>query len=170
MRWEPWGILRVDLRTTRTIRSAIEIRAPLETVWRVLTDFAAYPEWNPHIRHIRGTPSVGARLTIHSQPPAGRAVVLRPVVVAWEPPTLLRWRGTFVAKRLFSGEHGFRLEQLDDTRVRFHQDETVSGLLVPFYARLRLPGTRMGFALVNEALRERAEKASETRVTGIAIE
>jgi hypothetical protein len=154
----------VDLRTTRTIRSAIEIRAPLDTVWRVLTDFAAYPDWNPHIRQVRGKAAVGSRLTIHSKPPGGRTVVLRPVVVTWEPPTQLRWRGTFISRRLFSGEHGFRLEQLDDSRVRFHQDETISGLLVPFYARLRLPATRSGFAQVNEALRERAEAASEAAI------
>lgn len=152
----------MDLRTTRTIRSAIEIRAPLETVWRILTDFAAYPSWNPHIRHVRGKPAVGSRLTIHSQPPGGRTVVLRPVVVAWDPPKQLRWRGSFISKRLFTGEHGFRLEQLDASRVRFHQDETISGLLVPLYARLRLNGTRAGFAQVNEALRERAESARGT--------
>ena len=42
-------------------------------------------------------------------------------------------------------------------RVRFAQDETFSGLLVPLYARLRLPSTRLGFAQMNEALRARAE-------------
>ena len=147
----------MDLRTTRTIRSAIEIRAPLDTVWRILTDFSAYPEWNPHIRQVRGKPLVGGRLTIRSRPPGGRAVVLRPIVVAWSPPTELRWRGTFITRLLFSGEHGFKLEPIADTRVRFHQDETFSGLLVPLYARLRLPKTREGFAQVNEALRERAE-------------
>lgn len=155
---EAEGYLRVDLRTTRTIRSAIEIRAPLETVWRVLTDFSAYPDWNPHIRRVRGTPRAGARLTIHSRPPGGRAIVLRPVVVTWTPPTELRWRGTFLSRMLFSGEHGFRLEPLSDWSVRFIQDETFSGLLVPLYARLRLPKTRDGFARVNEALRERAER------------
>ena len=40
-----------------------------------------------------------------------------------------------------------------------HQDETFSGLLVPLYARMRLPGTRVGFAETNEALRDRAESA-----------
>jgi hypothetical protein len=147
----------VDLRTTRTIRSAIEIRAPLDAVWEVLTDFSAYPEWNPHIRRVRGNPRAGGRLTIRSEPPTGRPVVLRPVVTVWDPPTELRWRGTFVHRRLFSGEHGFKLESLDNDRVRFHQDETFSGLLVPLYARLRLNRTRDGFARVNEALRERAE-------------
>jgi len=147
----------VDLRTTRTIRSAIEIRAPLDTVWRILTDFSAYPEWNPHIRTVVGEPRVGGRMTIHSRPPGGRTFVLRPVVMIWSPPAELRWRGTFLAGSLFSGEHGFRLEQLGADRVRFHQDETFRGLLVPLYARLRLPGTRVGFAQANEALRERAE-------------
>ena len=156
---ETEGELRVDLRTTRTIRSAIEIRAPLDSVWRILTDFSAYPEWNPHIRQVRGTPRVGGRLTIQSRPEGGRTVVLRPMVTTWSPPTELRWRGTFISRFLFSGEHGFKLEELDGTRVRFHQDEMFSGLLVPLYARLRLPKTRDGFAQVNEALRDRAESS-----------
>jgi hypothetical protein len=149
----------VDLRTKRTIRSATEIRAPLEVVWRVLTDFAAYPEWNPHIRRVRGKPAVGARLAIESRPPGRRVVVMRPLVITWSPPTELRWRSTFLSRRLFSGEHGFRLEPMSGNRVRFVQDETFSGLLVPLYSRLRLPGTRKGFEQVNEALRVRAESA-----------
>lgn len=153
---------RVDLRTTRTIRSAIEIRAPLETVWRILTDFSAYPEWNPHIRKVRGTPEVGGRITIHSRPPGGRAFVLRPVVIKWSPPTELRWRGTVVSRRLFSGEHGFRVEELSAGRVRFHQDETFTGMFVPLYARMRLQRTRDGFSKVNEALRARAESSVAT--------
>jgi len=151
----------VDLRTTRTIRSAIEIRAPLDVVWRVLTDFSAYPEWNPHIRRVRGTAKMGVRIAIESRPPGRRAVVMKPLVVAWTPPTELRWRATFMSRRLFTGEHGFRLEPMATNRVRFVQDETFSGWLVPLYARLRLPATRQGFEQVNEALRKRAESESE---------
>ena len=150
----------MDLRTTRTIRSAIEIRAPLDAVWRVLTDFEAYPEWNPHIREVRGTPRVGSRIAVRSHPPGGRPVVMRPVVLRWAPPTELRWRGTFISRVLFTGEHGFKLEQLAEGRVRFHQDETFTGLLVPLYGWLRLHRTREGFTQVNEALRERAESES----------
>ncbi len=148
----------MDLRTTRTIRSAIEIRAPLETVWSVLTDFAAYPEWNPHVRRVQGTVEYGARITIHTRPPGGRLIVMRPHVVTWEPPKELRWRSTFVSESLFSGEHGFRLEPITTGRVRFVQDETFSGMLVPLYSRLRLPRTRTGFDDTNEALRDRAER------------
>jgi hypothetical protein len=148
----------LDLRTTRTIRSAIEIRAPLEIVWGVLTDFAAYPDWNPHVRRVQGTVGNGAHITIHTRPPGGRVIVMRPTVTRWEPPHELRWRGTFVSGRLFIGEHGFRLETIGAGKVRFAQDETFSGLLVPIYARLRLARTRRGFDEMNEALRERSER------------
>lgn len=150
----------MDLRTTRTIRSAIEIRAPLDVVWRVLTDFDAYPAWNPHVRRVVGRPQVGGRIAIHTRPPGGRTVVMRPIILDWTPPRELRWRATFVTRRLFSGEHGFRLEENTPGRVRFAQDETFSGLLVPLYARLRLASTRLGFAQMNEALRARAEADS----------
>lgn len=150
----------MDLRTTRTIRSAIEIHAPLDVVWGVLTDFASYPEWNPIIRQLRGRPRVGARVTIRSAPPGARPLVHRPRILAWSPPHEMRWRSTILSERLFSGEHGFRLEANGEDRVRFVQDETFRGLLVPLYSRLRLPATRRGFVALNQALRERAEQAA----------
>lgn len=148
----------MDLRTSRSIRSAIEIRAPLDIVWGVLTDFDAYPDWNPHIRHVQGTVDTGSRIAIHTHPPGGRTIVMRPTVITWTPPNELRWRSTFLGGRLFSGEHGFKLESTAPDRVRFVQDETFSGVLVPLYARLRLPRTRKGFDQTNEALRDRAER------------
>ena len=150
----------MDLRTTRTIRSAIEIRAPIEIVWGVLTDFAAYPEWNPLVRRFHGRPKVGRRVTILSQPPGARGIAFAPVVTAWSPPHELRWRATLLSRLLFSGEHGFLLEAIDDGRVRFVQDETLSGVLIPLYSRFRLPSTRLGFEEMNERLRDRAERVA----------
>ena len=147
----------MDLRTTRTIRSAIEIRAPIDLVWRILTDFEGYPAWNPHVVKVLGKPRIGGRITIHTRPPSGRTVVMRPVILSWTPPRELRWRATFVTRHLFSGEHGFVLEATAPDRVRFAQDETFSGVLVPLYSRLRLAATRRGFEQMNQALRERAE-------------
>lgn len=99
---------------------------------------------------------------IHTRPPGGRTVVMRPVILEWAPPRDLRWRATFISHRLFSGEHGFRLEELAPGRVRFSQDETFAGWLVPLYAQLRLASTRLGFAQMNEALRTRAESEAAT--------
>lgn len=59
------------------ISTAIEIEAPAERVWQILTDFAAYPAWNPFIRAIEGPIRPGARLTVRIQPSGARAMTFR---------------------------------------------------------------------------------------------
>jgi hypothetical protein len=75
----------------RELRAEIEIGAPPERVWQVLTDFGAYPEWNPFIRSIEGEPRVGSRLKVRIQPPGARAMTFRPTVRAAKPARELRW-------------------------------------------------------------------------------
>jgi uncharacterized protein YndB with AHSA1/START domain len=48
----------------RELRREIVIDAPPERVWAAVTDFAAYPEWNPFIRRISGELREGARLEV----------------------------------------------------------------------------------------------------------
>ncbi len=33
-----------------TAQSSIMIASPIETVWSILLDFPAYPDWNPFVR------------------------------------------------------------------------------------------------------------------------
>ena len=53
------------------LRTEIEIGATAERVWDILTDFAAYPAWNPFIPRLDGSVAVGARLDARLQPPGG---------------------------------------------------------------------------------------------------
>ena len=70
--------------------SEIQINAPPRRVWQALTDFDAYPEWNPFIRSIQGDPEVGSRLSARIEPPGARGMTLRPTVRALEPGRELR--------------------------------------------------------------------------------
>ncbi len=142
------------------LRTEIEIRATPARVWEVLTDFAAYPDWNPFIPRIDGPVAVGARLDARLRPPGGRGMRLRPTVLAATPAQELRWLGHLGVPGLFDGEHGFRLEPLGPDRVRFVQEERFSGLLAPFVLRFVERGTRQGFEAMNRALKARAERPS----------
>ena len=73
-----------------TLSTHIEIAGPVEAVWNVLTDFAAYPEWNPFVRRIDGKPAVGERLRVRVEPPGGRAMIFKPTVLAAVPNAELR--------------------------------------------------------------------------------
>ena len=43
------------------VETEIDIAAPPERVWEVLTDFAAFPGWNPMLPEVRGTPAADPR-------------------------------------------------------------------------------------------------------------
>jgi hypothetical protein len=143
----------------KEIHTEIEINAPAEKVWRVLTDFAAYPEWNPFVRRVQGEVSVGACLQVYIQPSGGKGMSFRPTILVAEPNQELRWLGRFWLPGLFDGEHSFSIEPLVEERVRFIQRERFKGLLVPFLSKMLDGEIPRGFEEMNQALKLRVESA-----------
>lgn len=143
------------------IDTSIDIAAPPSRVWAVLTDFAAYPAWNPFITRIAGVPEVGGRLVVTIQPPGRKAMMFRPVVLAAAPEVELRWRGRLLMPGLFDGEHVFHLRPAGDG-CRLDHGEVFTGLLAGLLGGT-LPATRRGFVAMNEALKARAEGLAVTK-------
>jgi hypothetical protein len=141
----------------KEIHTEIEINAPAEKVWRVLTDFAAYPEWNPFVRRVDGEVSVGARLHVFIQPSWGKGMSFRPTVLVADHNRELRWLGHLWFPGLFDGEHSFLIEPQGDGHVRFVQRERFGGLLLPLLWKMLDGDTRRGFEEMNLALKGRAE-------------
>jgi hypothetical protein len=133
----------------KELRSQIEIEAPAERVWQVLTDFAAYPEWNPFIRRVNGRPELEERLVVRMQPSGMRGMTFRPTVTKAEPGRELRWLGHLFVSGIFDGEHIFEIEVLDRVRILFIQREVFKGLLVPLLARSLDRDTQRGFEEMN---------------------
>ena len=145
-----------------TLHTEIGINATPQRVWEILTDFAAYPAWNPFIPRISGPATVGSQLGVQLQPPGGRGMSLRPTVLTAAPPQELGWLGRLGVPGLFDGEHRFHIEPLGPDRVRFVQEERFTGLLVPLIMRFVARGTRQGFEAMNQALKVRAEQPSSS--------
>jgi len=141
----------------RTIRTEIRIGVPPERVWSVLTDFPAYPSWNPFIRAAEGRPSVGERLRITLQSSPGSTMRFRPRVLVATAPSELRWLGRLGLPGLFDGEHRFGIEPDGSGGSVFSQSETFRGLLVPLLWPGLGPRTEAAFHRMNEALRDRVE-------------
>ena len=144
----------------RELRTEININAPADRVWRLLTDFEHYPRWNPFIRSVRGRPEANTRLEIFIQPSGARGMTFRPTVLRAEPGRELRWLGRLLLPGLFDGEHIFEVEELAGGGVRFVQREKFSGLLVPLLWGRLDRDTRRGFNEMNAALKELAESAN----------
>ncbi|SFR33524.1 SRPBCC domain-containing protein [Halogeometricum limi] len=141
----------------REIRTTVEIAAPPEAVWDVLTDFDRYPEWNPFLR-IAGKPNVGSHPHVRLSPPNGRETGFRPEIVVADANRELRWLGHLFVPGLFDGEHRFVLESLDGgERTRFVHAETFTGVLAGPVLRFVGDDTEAGFVAMNEALKRRVE-------------
>jgi hypothetical protein len=165
-----WAHARVDATmieahpsAMKELRTEIAIGASPEAVWAILTNFAAFPQWNPFIREASGEQKVGGKLRIHIVPPGGKGMVFTPTLLAFETNRELRWLGRLGVPGLFDGEHGFTLEPIDGGQTKLTQREVFTGVLVPLFARSLDDGTRKGFEAMNLALKERAEKNAASR-------
>jgi hypothetical protein len=148
---------------TKQLNTQVDIQATPDRVWEILTNFGAYPAWNPFMVSAVGTARRGERLTIQMQPAGGRAATLRPTVLEASPGRQLRWRGQILARAVFAAEHTFTIEPIGDGRVRLTQREDFRGVLVPFLAKSLDKGTLPAFKQMNEALKRRAEQPAVQR-------
>ena len=135
----------------------IEIQATPEKVWQVLTSFDQYPQWNPFIHHAIGKAKLGEKVDI-SINSGSKEMTLHCVVVKEEPNKELRWKYHVALPFLFSGEHSFIIEQVEDNKVRFIDREIFNGLLVSSQAKDINTNSRQGFGAMDKALKKRAEQ------------
>jgi hypothetical protein len=139
-----------------TITTEKQIDASPSTVWKVLTDFASYPEWNPFLTSAVGSPVEGSKMKVRFEPPGGRGLNMSPTILSVVPEQELKWLGHFVVPGIFDGEHHFLIRDMGNGSTRFTQKEMFRGLLVPLTSNL-LTKTKEGFEQMNQALKERSE-------------
>jgi len=136
-------------------RHEIEIAAPPELVWDVLTDFDRWPQWNPEVKSM----SVDGPLAPGSvfRWKAGPGTIVSTLEQV-DRPRYVRWRGRTMS---IAAIHEWRLEPRDGG-THVETEETFSGLL----ARLlrRLLQKQLDRALVEglEHLKREAERRAES--------
>lgn len=140
------------------IQTEIEIDAPPEAVWAVLTDFPAHAEWNPFIASITGPLVEGQRLAVTMRRGDAPGMRFRPTVTRVVPRAELRWLGHLGLPGLFDGEHQFLLQPIEGGRTRLIHGEQFSGLLVRLAQRTLRGETRDAFMAMNHALKRRVEQ------------
>jgi hypothetical protein len=141
----------------KELRTEIEIQASPEKVWQILTNLGEYPQWNPFIHHAIGTATVGEKVDITFRS-GSKEMTLHCTVVKVETNRELRWKYHVILPALFSGEHSFVIDPIDNNRVRFVDREIFNGLLVSSQAKDIDINSRRGFEAMDKALKARAEQ------------
>jgi hypothetical protein len=146
--------------TVKEVSAEVEINSYPESVWKILTDFATYDQWNPFINKIIGLPTEGTKIDIYIETPSGKNRKYSPKITKVEEGRELRWSGKSSLPGFLNAEHIFTIEELQPERVRFIQREEFDGLLTRLFGKGVDTDVRQGFQDMNDALKKRAERSS----------
>lgn len=135
---------------TRTI----EVAAPVERVYQVVTDYEQYPKFLPEVKAVRVTDRQNGGVTVHYQVQLIKSVRYT-VRMAEEQPSRVGW--SFVEGEVMKDNRGeWRLEPLGPGRTRVtYTVEMKFGALVPRAITDKLVETSLPSML--DAFRRRAE-------------
>ena len=103
-------------------RREIEVAAPPEVVWEVLTRFADWPQWNPEVKSMSFDGPVALGSTFRWKAGPGTIVSTLEEV---DPPRYVRWRGRTLT---IAAIHEWWFEPRDGA-THVETEETFSGLL-----------------------------------------
>lgn len=132
------------------LTTTIDLPANPERVWAELTNFSAYPDWNPFITQANGDWAEGNTVAI-----TAGGMDFKPKVLAFDAGKELRWLGSLLFKGLFDGEHYFLLNDNGDGTTTLTHGEDFSGVLVPLFRTKLNKDTKDGFEAMNEAFSKR---------------
>jgi len=141
----------------KEINTEILIHATPEKIWKVLTDFDQYPNWNPFIKSIKGQVQVGNKIAVRLEPPGAMGMTIKPKVISLAPNKDFSWRGKLLFRGLFNGEHKFELIDHGNGTTTFKHSEKFNGILIPLFKKLLDYNTKNGFEAMNRKLKELAE-------------
>ena len=143
----------------KELTTEIQINSSPEILWKVITDFKNYYQWNPILQKIKGEPLIGNQLEIHLSTIGGKNRVYHPKVIKITPNHELRWKGTLLFSQIFSGERIFLIEKLSENKVNFVNKEIFSGIGVRFTSQKMEDDIVASFKKMNEALKKTIERS-----------
>lgn len=141
----------------RSIEASAEINAPIEQVWAILTDFAAYPQWNPFTVSVdtRFEPGRPVIMEVALMPPKTMRQVEFINVI--EAPRRIAWGYVMGHASILQANRYQILEPLAEGRCRYRTVDYFSGTMVPLMMATMGDRVKAGFEGVARGLKARAE-------------
>ncbi len=139
------------------ITSSIEINAPVEKVWGILTRNEEWEYWNPFIVKSEGKIAIGRKIK-NTMVMDGKKMAFKPIINSYVTNEEVTWTGNLIIPGLFDGKHTFKLQKLGDESTLLIQEEVFSGILSGWFASNGLDKTLANFEKMNKALKAVAEE------------
>jgi uncharacterized protein YndB with AHSA1/START domain len=134
-----------------------EIEAPAEGVWRVLTDFEAYGEWNPFVVAAKSRLEVGAAMDMRVRVLPFMTQSQREWITSVEPGVGFCYGLAPRGAGALSSERCHRITAEGPNRCRYESRFAIDGWLSGIIGGLLGRQLRRGFTEMSAAVKARAE-------------
>ena len=142
--------------TPNSVRAEIEIDAPIDRVWDVLTDIEGYGDWNPFTPKVETTLEIGDPVHLCVRL-VGNNKINRVETVTRNQPYTLGWDMKMVTRTLLYAERVQVLTPIDENRTRYMTEDCFSGWLRPVVLGLLGKSMERGFRDCAAGLKKVAE-------------
>ncbi len=134
---------------------SININAPAEKIWALLTNAADYPNWNSTVTKVEGTIAQGQQIKVFAKVSPDRAFPVN--VSTLDAPSKMVWTGG-MPLGLFKGIRTFSLTPQSDGSIEVSMQEDFGGLMLPLIS-ISMPDLRPAFDGFAQDLKKAAEAA-----------
>ena len=129
----------------------ITINASPQTIWAILTNAPAYPQWNTTVDSIKGTIALGEKIKLHAKISPKRAFSLK--VSEFDPAKKMVWSD---GNAMFKGVRTFTLENMGPNTTVVTMREVFTGAMLPMI-KGSLPDFTSDFETFVADLKRKAE-------------
>ncbi len=139
----------------RTLTATIDIEAPIETVWHVLTGFDDYENWNRFTPKVETDGRLGDSVTLHVRLNNFGPLTKSKLVITQIEPYTLCWG----SENFFIKAHRTQtLTRISERKTRYESREPFGGLLAPIIIWLYKTNLMRGYDWAAQGLKVEAEK------------
>lgn len=136
----------------------VEVDAPAEVVWSVLTDFDRYGDWNPFITRCRADLTVGAPIEMTVGQLAPRPIRMREWIRSVTPGREFTYSMKPIPLGALRSKRSHSLTSLPGDRTRYESHFELDGWLSPLVRLLFGRGFARGFPGMTTAAGREAER------------
>lgn len=140
----------------KSFSTSIQIDAPAEKVWEVLTDASNWSQWNTTIEKIDGTIAPGNKVTVVTKASPDQAFPLK--VTEFIPNQSMVWTGG-MPLGLFTGKRTYSINPISEYSSEFSMSEVFTGLMAPLITR-SIPDLQPSFDEFASCLKSYAESTA----------
>lgn len=136
----------------------VEVAAPADVVWSVLTDFDRYGDWNPFIDRCRAEPAAGAPIDMRVRQLAPVPIPMRERIHTVVPGREFGYAMKPLPFGALRSNRTHTLTPLTGDRTRYASHFELAGWLAPLVGLLFGRGFRRGFPGMTAAVEREAER------------